>query len=208
MNLKEGTRRLALLLGAVGAILGGSASYMELQTTLSQRARHNRFEQLSNSDVVQQERKNLQAEPNDWQTVPDDKWAKYAVKGKNVPQIDPKTGERTQAAPDPYAAIALPNPSDVNKGGIKTINWIHNYVVESIETEDGQKLYPTPVPSAWTYLLMCSISLAGILHPLGNSARNRMGGSWFLSTTVAVGRSQSRRLKVSPKYQSEYHHLS
>jgi len=27
MNLKEGTRRLALLLGVVGAILGGFASY-------------------------------------------------------------------------------------------------------------------------------------------------------------------------------------
>ena len=32
MNLKEGTRRLALLLGVVGAILGGFASYLVLQT--------------------------------------------------------------------------------------------------------------------------------------------------------------------------------
>jgi hypothetical protein len=58
MNLKEGTRRLALLLGAVGAILGGFASYMELQTTLKQRASYIKFERFAASDVVQQERRN------------------------------------------------------------------------------------------------------------------------------------------------------
>ena len=57
MNLREGTRRLALLLGVAGAILGGFASYDYLQTNLNQRARHNRFEQLAASDVVMQERK-------------------------------------------------------------------------------------------------------------------------------------------------------
>ena len=57
MNLREGTRRLALLLGIVGAIVGGFASYLELQTTLVQQASHNRFEQLADSDVVKQESK-------------------------------------------------------------------------------------------------------------------------------------------------------
>jgi len=57
MNLKEGTRRLTLLLGAVGAIFGGFSSYLELHTILEQRARHNRFEQLANSDVVRQQSK-------------------------------------------------------------------------------------------------------------------------------------------------------
>ena len=59
VNLKEGTRRLALLLGVAGALLGGFASYDYLQTSLDQRARHNRFEQLAASDVVNQERKTL-----------------------------------------------------------------------------------------------------------------------------------------------------
>jgi hypothetical protein len=57
MNVREGSRRLALLLGAVGAILGGIASYLELQSLLEQRERHNRFEQFANSDVVRQEQK-------------------------------------------------------------------------------------------------------------------------------------------------------
>ena len=53
MNLREGTRRLALLLGVVGAIAGGFASYSELLTVLEQWARHNRFEQLAASPFVQ-----------------------------------------------------------------------------------------------------------------------------------------------------------
>ena len=57
MNLREGTRRLALLLGVVGAVLGGFLSYLELQTALGQRARHNQFEALANSEVVRQERR-------------------------------------------------------------------------------------------------------------------------------------------------------
>lgn len=57
MNLKEGTRRLALLLGVVGAILGGFASYLGLQSVLEQRASYAKFEQLANSDVVNLKRK-------------------------------------------------------------------------------------------------------------------------------------------------------
>lgn len=54
VNLREGTRRLALFVGVVGAIAGGFASYMELQTTLKQRANHIEFEQLVNSGAVKQ----------------------------------------------------------------------------------------------------------------------------------------------------------
>ena len=74
MNLKEGTRRLALLLGVIGTILGGIASYIELRNVLSEMEYHDRFERLANSDVVQQERKSLAG------------WV----------SIDPKTGERIQ----------------------------------------------------------------------------------------------------------------
>lgn len=52
MNLGEGTRRLALLVGVLGAITGGVGSYVELQSAIRQRAEHIRFERLANSDVV------------------------------------------------------------------------------------------------------------------------------------------------------------
>ena len=143
MNLREGTRRLALLLGAAGAIACGFLSYAQLQSTLRQRADHQRFEQLANSDVVKQERKNLQTQAPDF--IPANPYAPA----------------------DPYAAIALPNPSDVNQGGIKTINWTHDFGVASIETQDGQTLYPTPAPGAWSYVLIAILPLLGFFVPWG-----------------------------------------
>jgi hypothetical protein len=76
VNLKEGTRRTALLLGGVGAILGGFVSCMDLQSVWDQRTNHNRFERLANSDVVQHERKTIA----NWTT------------------IEPTTGERIEWA--------------------------------------------------------------------------------------------------------------
>ena len=58
INAKEGMRRLSLILGVAGAILGGFASYSEFQSVKEQRASYARFEQLVNSDVVKKERKN------------------------------------------------------------------------------------------------------------------------------------------------------
>jgi hypothetical protein len=133
VNLREGTRRLAMLLGMAGVIVGGLASYVELQAALEQRARRNRFEGLVNSDVVRQERKDQAA---GW-----------------VP-IDPKTGERT-------------TDQLVNKGGIKTIRWTEENEVESIETVDGEYLFPTPAPSAGTYLLVPLLPILGFLIPWG-----------------------------------------
>jgi hypothetical protein len=66
VNLREGTRRLALLLGVVGIILGGFASYAELQSVLGQRTRHVRFEQLADSDAVKKEHKDVES---GWFTV-------------------------------------------------------------------------------------------------------------------------------------------
>ena len=115
MNLREGTRRLALLLGVAGLIFGGFVSYMELQSVQDQRARHNRFEQLVASDVVQQERKILKA----WTPVQE-----------TPPKIDANTGVSLDWSK------SIPLPSKVNSGGIETINWSHDYGVASIKTFD------------------------------------------------------------------------
>ena len=67
MNLREGTRRLALLLGALGAIAGGFASYTELHSILAQRTRHNSFETLVTSDRMQQLCKDHQGSKDPWE---------------------------------------------------------------------------------------------------------------------------------------------
>jgi hypothetical protein len=62
---------------------------------------------------------------------------------------------------------SIPLPSAVSKGGIETINWSHDYGVASIETDDGQTLYPTAAPSAWLYLLIALLPLFGFIIPWG-----------------------------------------
>ena len=74
MNLREGTRRLALLLGVAGAIAGVFVSYLEVQSVSTERASHAKFEKFATSDVVEQLRKSQAG----WHTV------------------DPKTGERIE----------------------------------------------------------------------------------------------------------------
>jgi hypothetical protein len=137
MNLKEGTRRLALLLGAVGAILGGFASYSELQTIREQRASHNRFEQLAASPVVQRARHSIE------------------IACAQDPS-DKQCGDKS------YAPM-----SEVNSSGIKTIYWSKDFQVELIQIDDGQNLFPTSPPSAWDNPLIALFPILGFFIPWG-----------------------------------------
>lgn len=60
MSLSEGRRRLAVRLGVIGAIVGVLASCVGLSAVLIQKAQHNIFERLANSQAVEQEHKALQ----------------------------------------------------------------------------------------------------------------------------------------------------
>jgi hypothetical protein len=137
VNLKEGTRRLALLLGAAGAILGGFASYLELKDVLNQRVRHDRFEQLAASDIVRQERQKL----------------KMDLPRLTNPTVTDSSGWESGVYP-----IAT---------GIKTIHWGKDYGVYSIETEDGLTFFPTPTPAAYNYLLIVLWPCLGFFIPWG-----------------------------------------
>jgi hypothetical protein len=152
MNLGEGTRRLALLLGVVGVIVGGFVSYMELQAVPSQRERHSRFERLVTSDVVQKERKcRLLGYTSGCSMV---KLPPGATLDKPKYTIEELDGS--------------PLASELSKGSISKIHWAKDYSVESIETDDGQTLYPTPAPSAWTYLWVSLVWIVpGFFIPWG-----------------------------------------
>lgn len=143
MNIREGTRRLALLLGAVGAIFGGFVSYAELQSTMRQSANHLRFQQLANSDVVRR------AKPDHLgYSIPP---SGLVVK---LPDATDRDSQGTRIA-------------ELDTGGVKTIHWSKDYTIASIETQDGQTFYPTPSPAPWSYLLIAIPPLVGFLIPWG-----------------------------------------
>lgn len=174
MNLREGTRRLALLLGAAGAIAGGFASYMELQPVMRQRADHQRFEQLANSPTVQKARdsylppwkRHWKVPPKPGDVVVQNQPHQAPVKKDfldGATRIDgPQNPQRN--LPPGWTQYA---PAELNSGGIKTVYWTANLEAASIETQDGQTLYPTPAPGVWSYLLIAILPVLGFFIPWG-----------------------------------------
>jgi hypothetical protein len=183
VNLREGTRRLALLLGVMGAIAGGFASYVELQSVLNQRECHDRFERLAASEVVQQERtcRSLGYDSGCSQVkLPSDYTLDKPKQGKYT---DADIAEPSQT--DDFSDIAKPLPSKINAGGIGIINWNHGkaYAIESIETEDGQILYSTPAPNRWLYLFAAILPLLGFALPWGLIRAVEWVGAGFFTST-------------------------
>lgn len=167
MNFREGTRRLALLLGVVGTILGGFASYVELQPVMRQRADHKRFEELANSPVVRQARKSCFEDSSQSQSE-HGPWEKYQTPQENLPPL-PKGAKLIP----PYCYMPLndPNafyytPSETNSGEMKTVHF-ENREIASIETTNGQTLYPTPAPDVWSYFLIAILPVLGFFVPWG-----------------------------------------
>jgi hypothetical protein len=211
VNLKEGTRRLALLLGVVGAILGGFVGYLQLQSELGQRARHNRFEQSASSPVVRQAWKSCFERSAPQETAPPDhlatQWKALNPQQRQLAMsrmtADQKLKLATalgykQDSPNPlppakfippfcYTPIADPKVSDytpveLNADGIKTVHF-ENRAIASIETQDGQTLYPTPAPGAWSYAGIALLPLLGFFIPW--AAIRAIG--WVLAGFVASG---------------------
>jgi hypothetical protein len=197
MNLREGTRRLALLLGVVGAIFGGFVSYFQLQSTMRQRADHQQFEQLASSQIVQDARNCLKGVLSErgCDEEKTDRWDDYRVspffpdsKAISLPggriRDYPKSMSEEQMEkvlqkefPPGSTDVRQEQPTRatwetfppyaVNQGGIKIVHWDSNLGIASIETEGGKTLYPTPAPAWWTYLLIAFFPIVGFFIPWG-----------------------------------------
>jgi hypothetical protein len=144
MNFREGTRRLALLLGVVGLILGAFGSYLQLPSTIRQRAEYLRWTQLANSDAVKQTI--LAAKASDEQatggTAPSDEFDEYK--------------KNHTAPPAPWATECQ-----------NLICWNRDYAVVSIETKDGLTHYPVHAPGVWSYAAVVAFPLLGFFIPWG-----------------------------------------
>jgi hypothetical protein len=171
MNLREGTRRLALLLGVAGAIFGGVVSYAQLQSLMRQRADHREFGQLATSQTVQQDRGDVQQTIKRFIPVP--------IEDGPVDVIGPdgKTYHFPEGT-DKDAAVRYfklegigtthPGIDDpVHQDRIEVIHWSKNFEVESIETQDGRTLYSTPAPGALSYVTAATLPLLGFFIPWG-----------------------------------------
>jgi len=151
---------------------------------MRQRANHQKFEQLANSSVAEQGRKgcfvrdipsergpeyDAQGNPIPAQTnqtpLP---WEKYANHKGNPWDRPPAPTKQTPCfVPDDDPNAFYYTPSKLNSGEIKTLHFDENHEISTIETQNGQTLYPTPAPSAWLYLLIALFPLLGFFIPWG-----------------------------------------
>ncbi len=140
MTFRRGMKRLALFLGALGAVVGGVASSIELDNLITQRSNHRKFEQLVSTDVVQQQRKLL----------------------KSIPP--PPNGEDFFPNPD-YKLPAV--QGEMNKSGIAEIHWTPDHEVDYLKTVDGQYYLAGSAPRWWQYFLTLTLPIVGFFIPWG-----------------------------------------
>ncbi len=186
MNLKEGTRRLALLLGVVGAILAGFVSYFQLQSTMRQRAEHQRFEQaairIEHLGKETQEKYSAYKDidpstlgwrvlvkyPQFWPWVSDHAKEQPGLptpkqylddNGNPIPELPLVTqGKYTDADIASGADVQHSEPwEDAN----------YDWRTLGIKTPDGQTLYSTPSPGPWSYAGIVLLPLLGFFIPWG-----------------------------------------
>jgi hypothetical protein len=189
MNLTNGTRRLALVLGVAGAVLGSIGSLEELKPIL----RHYKFEALERSETVKREGQWYVADVQRERSIYFEKEAQLqtemlATHARDKVHIPPN--QQYLALQIEFLSIDTSDRlrrierihSELNRSGIRSIRWTDDYGVESIdnstpwprrldveviETQGGESLAPTPSPSVWAFLLVAFFPVLGFLVPWG-----------------------------------------
>ncbi|MGI9070872.1 MAG: hypothetical protein ACR2JB_06000 [Bryobacteraceae bacterium] len=136
MNFREGMRRLALLTGGLGALLGAGASFLALRDALERRTRSKAFDSLAASAIVQQERQwiSIHRPPAGYEPTSSDvnkRGIKTIHWGKNltIESIDTEYGTLyNTSAPSPWmylSAVIWPVLGFlVPWGAIRAITWV------------------------------------------------------------------------------------
>lgn len=184
------TQWRAMWAGVAGAILGVLVSVVGIRLVWIQNQRHVQFDLMAGSTVVQQQRRIVQAPA---EAIPDP----YAQqKRSNELPAQQGTESDPQSAPSSEVVLGFstydPPPTEVNAGGIKVIHWTRNYGVESLETEDGKTIYPTPEPSYWAYFLIAMCPIVGYFLPYAG-VRILSGEETLFSPNHALGQDPSVR---------------
>jgi hypothetical protein len=174
-------RRLALLLGAIGAVAGGYFSYLFLDDAFVTRAHYKAFERLATSDAVEQEQKYLSSLRLSVGTVPDSTSFELDMSTyQPATPADPYPGIGTPVPtgvvlgpPNPYApyggVVLVPGSiaSAARKEGIKSVFWGKNLEVRSVEEEDGSIVVSAEQPHLWSYFLGIILPVLGFIVPWG-----------------------------------------
>ena len=183
MNIREGMRRIGILLGVSGGLLGGSLAYSEAQNLWTTRAAHKKFEFLMTTPTMQKVAKDMK--------IDYDALAKQARAISSLPSapVAPgdfmemqRKGTQTFVPPriDEWEGPAIKDDENGgrhllpanpllrgNRDGINTVNVDPARMVSSIELSTGELITRTEAPHLSAYLLLLLYPVLGFLLPWG-----------------------------------------
>jgi len=151
MNVKEGMRRLGLLLSVCGGILGACLAYGDTAKVWENHAAHRRFESLMASPTMQKVAKAAR----DLHSFGDD-------------PIDEKRGESDGVTADPWEKAAAKYRKDsilVNLDSIKRVTVDQSGLIASIELSSGEPVPRVDPPPLKAYLSVLLYPLIGFVLP-------------------------------------------
>jgi hypothetical protein len=128
-------------------------------------------------------------EPNDWQDVPlPTNDGPVTVIGPNGKTYHFPEGTDKDAAIRYFRMEGIGTYSHgiddlVHRDGIEVIHWSKNFEIESIETQGGQTLYPTPSPAWWAYLPIALYPILGFFIPWGAVRTTGWVGAGFAESS-------------------------
>lgn len=163
MNFTEGMRRLSLVIGVLGALCGLWTSYLIGSDLIGRITERRNFQALASSKFVVKEIAYMKSIP-------------APHKGEFIPSTPPDNtgvppGFRIDSPWYYYEAqAALSGASEgwkMNRDGIKTLTFLSDGTLYTIEKQDGVKLYDRTSPSIAEYLFVLPWPLIGFALPWG-----------------------------------------
>jgi hypothetical protein len=163
MNFGQGMRRLAIFLGALGAIAGGAHAYKVLKFVPSERYQHKVFEKLAASDVVKQDQSVLRS-AKEHGAIPDGPISSELLNPKNTATFKVKDAQAPPSTLPPDFRdwdSTKPVTKPVSNNGIRVIFYKPDLTVDSFGMQDGGIVTSEPAPSVWLYLLWIAYPVLG-----------------------------------------------
>ena len=186
MNVREGVRRLGILLGACGGILGGCFAYRDAKATWDSHIAFRKFESLMATPTMRKVAKTaLDYQHDNPQGTTNGDGGDWFERNKPDAR-DEKHGESGGVRADPWEEAAKEYKREpggivvaVNLAGIKHVTVNKSGLISSIELSTGEHIQRTDAPRAQTYVGILLYPVLGFLIPWGGIRILAWVGSGF-----------------------------
>jgi hypothetical protein len=164
VNLREGMRRLSILLGVCGGIVGASLAYGELRATWDAHEAFAKFESTMASATMQKVAKATSK-------IQNDEWVKYQQptdhgKSDTIPKQNQIRSDPWQEAANEYSRKEPSGfTANVNAGGIRQVTSDARGLITSICLSSGETIQRVEAPSTKAYLIPFLYPVFGFLIP-------------------------------------------